>query len=131
MKTFISLFFFLTLFSGPEIESSATASFSGSWVSEDSQTRSITSCRIRYENDHYLVQMWGACRPQDCDWGENASGTAEEGTARFEVLWDQDFAESKVTYELEGDRLKMTNRRRYKDGSGRKDLTVVNYFVKD
>ena len=104
--------------------------FAGLWVNEDDQTRGITKCKITHKDNSLIVQMWGSCTPQDCDWGKNETDGEEKGANRFELLWDQGFAESTVTYELVEGKLKLTNKRHFKDNSGRPDYTTTEYFVK-
>ncbi len=74
--------------------------------------------------------MWGACHPQDCDWGESVSNEVKKGTNKFELLWDHEFAESVITYELIDGKLKLTQIRSYKDNSGRQDISLIEYFIK-
>lgn len=105
--------------------------FNGLWINEDDQTRSITKCKISYVNNSFVVQMWGDCLPQDCDWGENVANNVQKGTDKFQLLWDQEFAESLVTYEIVDGKLKITDKRHYKDNSGRSDRTSVEYFQKE
>ena len=105
--------------------------FNGLWINENDQTRTITKCKILYKNNRYVVQMWGACYPDDCDWGENVSNDEGKVTEKFILLWDQEFAESLVTYEIVEGKLKITNKRHYKDNSGRPERTTVEYFRKE
>ncbi len=112
------------------LEEEANKSFSGIWINVDNQTDSITKCKIRYENNHYVVQMWGACVPSDCDWGERASSQVKKGVKKFKLLWDQKFVESDLTYEILDGNLKLTNSRHFKDNSGRPDFTITEYFIK-
>ncbi|NAY93501.1 hypothetical protein GTQ34_16460 [Muricauda sp. JGD-17] len=105
--------------------------FIGLWVNENSERPGITKCKISFENNRYIVQMWGSCTPQDCDWGKNKTDGVEKGANKFELLWDSGFAESTVTYELVEDKLKLTNKRHFKDDSGRPDYTTTEYFVKE
>ena len=104
--------------------------FNGLWLNEDDKTRSITKCKISYKNNSYVVQMWGDCHPEDCDWGENVANDIEKGTDKFELLWDQEFAESLVTYQIIDGKLTVTNKRRFKDNSGRANYELVEYFKK-
>ena len=113
-----------------ELEESRNIDFNGLWVNEDNQTRAITKCKISYKKNSFVVRMWGACHPQDCDWGENVANDVQKGTNNFQLLWDQEFAESAITYELIDGKLKLTQVRRYKDNSGRKDNTLIEYFIK-
>ncbi|MCE2611708.1 hypothetical protein LVD13_01910 [Flavobacteriaceae bacterium D16] len=107
-----------------------TSDFNGVWVNEDEQTRATTQCKIRYENNRFIVQMWGKCHPEDCDWGENASKEVYEGVEKFELLWEHGFADVDIIYEMVDGKLKMTNNTHYKDNSGREDYTLVEYLIK-
>lgn len=111
------------------IKEDLKSQFKGFWINENPETRSITKIKIGYKNNKHVVQMWGACSPQDCNWGENVSDIEDKDATEFTLLWDQDYAESKVTYELVDSKLKITNVRHYKDNSNREDITMVEYFV--
>ena len=113
-----------------ELKKNWNTDFNGLWVNESNERRAINRCNISFEGNQYVVQMWGSCTPQDCDWGKNMTDGAEKGANKFELVWDSGFAESLVTYEIVEDKLKLTNKRRFKDGSGRQDYTLVEYFVK-
>tara|TARA_R110001592_G_scaffold86662_1_gene255777 strand:- start:120 stop:410 length:291 start_codon:yes stop_codon:yes gene_type:complete len=43
--------------------------FSGLWMNEDEKIESIMKFNIRYDNNRFYIQMWGACHLSDCDWG--------------------------------------------------------------
>ncbi|MEB8327732.1 hypothetical protein OO009_00065 [Flavobacteriaceae bacterium KMM 6897] len=104
--------------------------FNGIWINEDDQTKGTPKCKISYKNNSFVVQMWGSCHPQDCDWGEKVSNEVKKGTNKFELLWDHEFAESVITYEIIEGKLKLTHNRRYKDHSGREGFTSIEYFIK-
>ena len=108
----------------------AASDFNGLWVNEDEETRGTTQCKIRYENNRFIVQMWGACFPEDCDWGENTSKEVDKGVEKFELLWEQRHAERAITYELVDGKLRLNKRTHYKDNSGREDYTLIEYFIK-
>ena len=105
--------------------------FTGSWANVNPETRGITRIEIRYKDEGYAVRMWASCTPEDCDWGEQSSADIRPGASRFDVLWDQDFAESLVTFSIRKGQLKVVNRRHYKDNSGRKDQTYIEYFQRE
>jgi len=148
MKLFIStitllLFFWNTNIESPKIkkdrmypptntslEKNWNKDFNGIWVNEEDKTRGTTKCKIFYKNNSFVVQMWGACTPKDCDWGENVTNKIIKETNKFELIWDQEFAESAITYEIIDGKLKLTNKRSYKDNSGREGFTIVEYFIK-
>ncbi len=112
------------------LEYNRNEDFNGLWVNEDDQTRGITKCNISYKNNRFVVQMWGSCQPQDCDMGERVSSELEKGIDKFDIIWSSDFSESTVTYEIIDGKLKLTNKRHYKDNSGRSDFTLIEYFIK-
>lgn len=103
--------------------------FVGEWVNDKSQKTMISRCEIAFEEIGFMVQMWGDCQPVACDWGEKVL-EIDEGTPSFDLLWTSDFAESTITYEMVGKKLKMTHKRRYTDNSGREDKTFVEFFSK-
>lgn len=43
--------------------------FNGDWENADRNTRGITKLQIAVRGANVTVQAWGACSPQDCDWG--------------------------------------------------------------
>ena len=105
--------------------------FRGLWINVDQERPGIAKCKIHYENNQYIVQMWGACKPTACDWGETASEKVSMDVCKFELLWNKvTFAESTITYEMIDGKLKLTNKRHFKDNSGRPDYTLVEYFIK-
>ncbi len=104
--------------------------FSGSWKNEDVETKSITKCNIRYDNNQFYIQVWGACLPSDCDWGELASDEAEEGTHKIEFILDQGFVDRTLIFEIIDGKLKLTHQSHYKDNSGKSDVTLIEYLIK-
>ena len=104
--------------------------FNGLWINKDDKTRSITKCNVRYDNNQFHVQIWGACVPQDCEWGERASGEVEKEANKFDLSWDHGFVESSFSFLIINGELKLTERGKYKDNSGRTDYERIEYFVK-
>src|SRR5690606_13052166 len=100
------------------LELNLSKDLNGLWINEDDQTRNITKCNIRYDNNQFHVQIWGACVPIDCEWGERASYEVEKETNIFSLFWDQGFAERSFTFEMIDGRLKLTEKSEYKDNSG-------------
>lgn len=41
----------------------------GSWYNIDENTGGVTKITIEKPDSEIFVQAWGACVPQDCDWG--------------------------------------------------------------
>ena len=113
------------------VEKNWNKDYHGLWVNEEGGlTRMITKCEISYRSNSFIVQIWGACQPQDCDWGESVVSKMKKGTDKFELIWDQEFAESAITYEIIDGKLKLKHIRRYKDNSGRSDSTLIEYFIR-
>ncbi|WP_190808721.1 hypothetical protein [Flagellimonas sp. S3867] len=102
----------------------------GIWISEDNQTRGITKCNIQYKNGHFIVHVWASCSPQDCDWGEKASDQEKNDIEKFNFIWDHEFAERDMVFELIAGKLKITTTTSFKDNSDRPTRTKVEYFVK-
>lgn len=44
--------------------------FSGKWMNVDPNTSGITTISIQMNSADVMVQAWGKCHPQDCDWGK-------------------------------------------------------------
>ena len=49
--------------------SGATRDLVGTWVNADANPRGITRVQVTHSDGQFFVQAWGACSPQDCDWG--------------------------------------------------------------
>ena len=82
-KTFIPLLLCLVapiLIGCPEREH-VRADYVGDWRNDDRETDGVTRIVITLEdlagNDQLLIHPYGACVPDDCDWGTNWA------------LWDQ------------------------------------------
>ncbi|WP_147676337.1 TlpA disulfide reductase family protein [Algibacter pacificus] len=102
--------------------------FNGLWLNTNSNTKGITKCEILFNKNRFKIHMWGSCSPKDCDWGEQVSGVFDQEVNKFQMHWDQVYAESLMEYEIIGDTLKVTNVRSYKDNSNRPSSTLVEYF---
>lgn len=115
-----------------ELEKNSNEDFNGLWVNEAGAKARIfiTKCKISHTDNNFVVQMWGACSPQDCDWGEQVLNKVKKGTNKFELSWDQEFTESAITYEIIDGKLKLTHKRHFKDNSGRPDYSLIEYFIK-
>ncbi len=113
-----------------KISESIKNNFKGVWVNEDEETRSMTKCEIRYEEDRFYIHLWGACHPEDCDWGETATDELDEKTQQLTVNWDQGFVERTQTLVIKNGKLVLTTNNHYKDDSGRPDNSIVDIFIK-
>ena len=83
----------------------AAASFEGLWRTTHS-TRGITGARIFQEAGALRVQLWGACHPSDCDWGQaqflQLGDADHKQTDRGLASWE----DARVTtFKLEGGQL--------------------------
>jgi len=92
----------------------------GTWVSEDPNTGGIT----RVEIEPWIVHMWGACEPDDCDWGESAYAVHED---ELHVVWDQGYALRVQVLAIQpGGFLRIETATYYTDGSGtRTDVDIL------
>lgn len=61
--------------------------FNGTWVNENNQRRMFTKCTILYIENSYVVQMWGDCQPEDCDWGNRKLAQVQNGATKFQIFW--------------------------------------------
>jgi hypothetical protein len=98
---------------------------SGAWKNDNPQTRGITRLEVQQNANLVAVHAWGACSPQDCDWGI-ATGTVGEESAS--VTWDQGFVLRKMALFPDGGRLHMVLDSVYRDS--RSPRHGVEYFVK-
>ena len=47
----------------------ADGGFSGVWINMDAHTRGVTKLAIAEKDGEFTIRAWGACTPEDCDWG--------------------------------------------------------------
>jgi len=97
----------------------------GSWKNDNPQTRGITRLAIQQAGETVNVHAWGACSPQDCDWGAQPAAI-EAGSAS--VAWDQGFVLRKMTLAPDAGRLRMSLDSVYRDN--RPPQHAQEYFVK-
>ena len=107
----------------------AADKFRGVWLNQDSRTRGVTKVEIRSEGRAILIHVWGACHPQDCDWGERSS-VGNGGVRRVE--WHTGFSVNRQEFAIGSDgRLSIVTRTHYTDSSGRRDLEWTDQMVKN
>ena len=97
----------------------------GSWKNDNPQTRGITRLVVQQEGSATSVHAWGACSPQDCDWGAQPAAI-EAGSAS--VAWDQQFVLRKMTLAPDASRLRMSLDSVYRDN--RPPQHSLEYFIK-
>ena len=123
--------------SGFPIQPSLADPFLGMWFNEDPETRNNTRVQIVRENRNLVVRMWGACFPEDCDWGTQTAAVWGTQTAAalsvndgvLELTWNQGFVVrmQKLTISSNG-RLRLETFNDFLDG--RQDQTHVDFFFK-
>ena len=111
------------------IQPSLADPFLGMWFNEDPETRNITRVQIVRGNSNLVVRMWGACIPEDCDWGTQTAGALSVIDGVLELTWNQGFVVriQKLTISPNG-RLRLETFDDFLDG--RQDQTHVNFFFK-
>ncbi|MDC6364052.1 MULTISPECIES: hypothetical protein [Flavobacteriaceae] len=127
MKPIIFVFASLVLFWNYE-NSPTDSNLEGFWTNENTEAPGITKCNIRYEDNRFYVQIWGKCRPTDCDWGENASNEISNETDELKLTWKNEFVERNQTLELIEGKLIITTENHYKDGRPKNSFSET--FVK-
>jgi len=89
----------------------------GDYINQDADTRSTTRLTFSYmpgapiceESDNgsiecqevgpqgFEVRLWGACTPEDCDWGTvSAERHLSDGNSYYTARYDQGFAEREI-----------------------------------
>ena len=146
MKVFISVFPLLLFFLNSNVESENSINaviqypttselekdwnneFQGYWINEDEQTRAITKCKIRLGDNHYVVEIWTNCSPEDCYWGELNSGEINGDEKEIEVYLENDFSKRDITLQIIKEKLKIVTQVQYNDG--RQARTSTDYLIK-
>ena len=78
----------------------------GKWRNADPNTRGLTRANLRFicqdqilngqpypPGPPWFVHLWGACSPQDCDWGEVGAENVRVGDRTFvRAIYNQGFA---------------------------------------
>lgn len=127
------------------------AGLTGTWNNVDAQTRGIRTVKIRYAcNDVVLcpvgqpcrtpppsgfyIQPLGACHPQACDWGAQSAryiAPRKLLLAQFKPGFAVKTVSARVlTSGTRKGQLQLTHHTKFIDGSGRRDYSMTEYFVK-
>ena len=77
----------------------------GNWKNNNPTTRGITRLEVQQEGETVRVHAWGACSPQDCDWGTQPAAINGDSAS---IAWDQGFVLRKMTLTPDAARLRMT-----------------------
>lgn len=109
-------------FSQPQ-DQSMTNPWVGEWTNADSHTGDVTKLVVTVRADQVFAQGYGACKPQDCDWGEvilNICALPNDKTqSRAIAIWTTDFKDRFMTLHLKDDELIAESYNVFKDNSGR------------
>ena len=103
----------------------SSSRLSGGWKNDNPQTRGITRLEVQQNGDLVTVHAWGACSPQDCDWGTERGSISGESAS---VTWDQGFVLRKMALFPDGSRLRMVLDSVFRDN--RPPQHGIEYFVK-
>jgi hypothetical protein len=78
----------------------------GTWGNPDKATGGITKMVISKSGSNYVIQAWGKCSPNDCDWGKAnlhliASCPASTNVSSALATWDQGHAMQYMVLQIE------------------------------
>lgn len=105
----------------------------GIWTNCDAETRGIVRIELVEKNGSLAVQVFGACHPNPCDWGQvngvaYAESVVDNDAVAFTALYNPGFAERIVTGHLDGRTLIVEVFTRFTDGSGRSNYYSREYL---
>lgn len=105
--------------------------FVGRWENENPDTSGITRVRIDSRLNKIIINMWGSCHPNDCDWGSQSIGQTDSDDGLLSVTWTNSFnvIDQQITV-LPDDRLRVSGHTRFTDNSGRPDYNSTYYFLR-
>ena len=108
----------------------AAPAFVGYWVNERLDTQGITRAEIHSQANTIFVHMWGACSPDDCDWGETTTSFADASDGVLSLTWLETYkVETQQLSVLPDSRLRIVGHTHFTDGSGRADIDYTEYYV--
>lgn len=121
----------------------------GAYVNRDADTRSITRMAFEYgpsdeprctdnpdgtttckstAGRDFHIRLWGACSPQDCDWGTTEAEFRTSNGAHYVAHYDQGFAQRRVEIYPQGNsKLRLVVHSSYDDE--RADRTSTSIMV--
>lgn len=106
---------------------SPAATLDGNWANEDPAAPGITRMSIRSEGSTVFVQMWTHCDADECAWEEQSIPLANP----LELTWKTGVATNLQTITLLDDgRLQVDEQIQFTDGSGRGDVGLTSYLIK-
>jgi hypothetical protein len=105
--------------------------FVGLWANENPQTDGITRVEIQSRLDKLHIQMWGQCRPTDCDWGTESTDRSDSDDSTLSITWDEGYkVETQEVTNLSDGRLQVVSHTHFTDDSGRPDYDSTEYFTR-
>lgn len=107
----------------------------GIWGNCDPDTRGIVRIELSSEANALKVQVFGACHPSPCDWGEidgraYAETVVDNQAVAFTARYDPGFADTIVTGHLHAGALLVDVFTRFKDASGRSNYYDRYYLCR-
>lgn len=110
-----------------EVPQPAPTAIDGNWANEDPEAPGITRMAFRTEGGTVFVQMWTHCEEEDCVWEEMG---VPQGSP-LEITWQTPIAINLQTITLLDDgRLQVEEKLQFTDGSGRGDVGLTSYLIK-
>ena len=109
------------------------SSLLGTWWNTDKATRGISRLVLLQDGASLIVQAFGACHPEPCDWGKtkavpfSASVTSRDAMA-FTANFDFGFMETTLAVYMKGGILVLDSFNKFKDSSGRCDYFSREFF---
>ena len=105
----------------------------GTWVNVNTATPGIVKIVVGWSGGHLTIHTYGACSPTPCDWG-SVNGLAYGDTVSskianaFSAIYAFAFKDTILTGVLQGILLEVNSFNHFKDGSGRSDYHMREYF---
>lgn len=89
---------------GTAVWSQAKPNFVGTWRAVQ-PTGGITAARIFQQTGGLQVQLWGACKPSDCDWGIAPFRQLPDAESKLLDRGFASFSGSHTTFRIDGSEL--------------------------
>lgn len=119
----------------PREEAITLEQLEGCWTSCNPNTRGIVRIDLSDKKGSLEVQVFGACSPSPCDWGQvegvaYADTVADNEAIAFTALYEEGFANRIVTGHLHEGTLLVDAFTRFKKGSGRSNYYDRSYLCR-
>lgn len=101
----------------------------GLWENQNNGTRSVPAVYVFLDqNDKLLIQSWGACQPDWCDWGVTEAAATDQFLYAF---WDHDFSIIHMILVPTGDdELRINKVTYFNDNSDRSEFTTREDYIR-